>query len=818
MIPSSVRAVTRKHVSNFSRSNQLGLNRSPTALAHRPTNIGLRQRHFSSDNRPHPNVPRHYRLETRSFSSLTVRQQVESWRRWLSENSPKGFKNFYSENKGNSSNNSGSSNSGGGNKKGDNFPSGSDILMGAVGFAFISWLFVNQLWSDGKEITWQQFRTKYLDQGRVMSIEVFNKELAKVTLVDSKERPYFMIGSVDSFESNLTHAQEALGVAPEDFIDVTYSGTPNLLSLLPAALMIAFMIHALSTGRNSGGLGGIGGMGGKRGIFNIGKANPKVVKPGEQTKVKFDDVAGLDEAKVEIREFVEFLKNPQKFRALGAKIPKGGLLEGPPGTGKTLLAKAVAGEASVPFFSMSGADFIEMFVGVGPSRVRDLFAEARENAPCIIWIDEIDAVGAKRTGGQFSGGHSERDNTLNQLLVEMDGFSSTENVVVLAGTNRKDILDKALLRPGRLDRHINVGLPDIRGREQIFEVHLKPIKISYKKNDLAKRLAALTPGFSGADIANLANEAALIAARKDKQGVELVDFEAAADRVIGGLEKQNHTMTQREKELVAYHESGVGRVSRVRSWSPITSRELVAYHESGHAVCGWFLEHASPLLKVTVVPRASGALGFAQYLPNELALYQKDQLFHMSVMALGGRAAEEVFFGKISTGAADDLRKVTAIASSQIIHYYDPNDQFKKPFSETTGQMIDEEVREMVAMAYTKAVELVKEKKEVCMRLAQRLLKDETVNHDVLLEILGDRPFKSDAYRSYLEEKFKKDDKPAAEGEDGTVKAEAASGESSSSGSSSSTNAADASSSTPEAEVEEETTTKKKEKASDAGK
>lgn len=396
----------------------------------------------------------------------------------------------------------------------------------------------------------------------------------------------------------------------------------------------------------------------------------------------------------------------------------------------------MAGEASVPFFSISGSDFIEMFVGVGPSRVRDLFSEARKHAPCIIFIDEIDAVGRARGKGQ-AGGHDERENTLNQLLVEMDGFSTTEGVVVLAGTNRKDILDKALLRPGRFDRQILIDKPDLRGRTQIFAVHLKPLKTNHDISDLSARLAALTPGFAGADIANLCNEAALIAARSNKDFVELVDFEKATDRIIGGLEKQHNLMSQAE-------------------------RKRVAYHEAGHAVIGWFLEHADPLLKVTIVPRGNGALGFAQYLPKELSLYTSAQLLDMMCMTLGGRAAEQHFFDLVSSGAADDLSKVTRIAQAQIVSYgmsaklgqvsyhHDDEQQFTKPFSEATAQTIDEEVRALISGAYERTQTLITTHAEKVDALAKELLELETINHDVIVRVLGPRPFTTDAYSSFI--------------------------------------------------------------------
>jgi cell division protease FtsH len=448
-------------------------------------------------------------------------------------------------------------------------------------------------------------------------------------------------------------------------------------------------------------------------------------------------------------EFVQFLKDPDVFTNLGAKIPKGALLVGPPGTGKTMLAKAVAGEASVPFYSISGSDFIEMFVGVGPARVRDLFEKAREDAPCIIFIDEIDAVGRARSKAGSMGGNDERENTLNQLLVEMDGFNPSEGVVVLAGTNRADILDAALLRPGRFDRQINIDKPDILGREQIFKVHLKGKKIASGEDEphLAKRLAALTPGFAGADIANICNEGALIAARGDKEGIELVDFEKAVDRVIGCLEKPNSLMNKKE-------------------------RELVAYHEAGHAVAGWFLEHADPLLKVTIVPRGNGALGFAQYLPKELSLYQTEQLVDMICMALGGRCAEQIFFGKISTGASDDLKKVTNIAYAQatvygmsekignISYQQDEGDnQFTKPYSEATAKLIDEEVSKMVQDSYDRTMALLTLHKDKVDLLAKKLMELETISHDTIADVLGERQYSTPAYLEYV--KNSRSTKPA---------------------------------------------------------
>lgn len=569
---------------------------------------------------------------------------------------------------------------------------------------------------------------------------------------------YFNIGSVDNFERKLETVQRDLNIPPRDFIPVQYVNETNygaeLMRFMPTLLVLGAWFVMMR------GMGSGGGGGGMSSVFRIGKSKAKKINK-EQVNVTFKDVAGVDEAKREVMEFVEFLKNPKRFTDLGAKIPKGALLCGPPGTGKTLLAKATAGEASVPFYSISGSDFIEMFVGVGPARVRDLFKEARESAPCIVFIDEIDAVGRQRGKGGFSGGNDERENTLNQLLVEMDGFSPSTGVVVLAGTNRADILDAALTRPGRFDRQIQVDRPDIKGRSEIFQVHLKPVKVAGNLEEIANRMAALTPGFTGADIANICNEAAIVAARRNKTSVDLNDFELATERIIAGLE--SHKLISPEE------------------------KRIVAYHEAGHAVAGWNLEHADPLLKVTIVPRGSGALGFAQYLPKEVFLRTREQIMDMVCMTLAGRASEEIFFEKVTTGASDDLRKVTQIVY-QMIQVYGMNDRIgnlafpkqeggfgmeQRAYSENTAQAMDEEAKKLVDEAYQRTLLLLNEKKVQIKNIAELLLKKETINHDDIVTAIGPRPFV--AHKEYAEfiESIKpmvSDAAPASEatkGEDG---------------------------------------------------
>ncbi len=530
------------------------------------------------------------------------------------------------------------------------------------------------------------------------------------------------IGSIDKFVEQYDAITK--NVPRDQKVDIIYEERNDVGTMLfnwGFLFLLLFGFWMLMR-RMTGG----GGPGGQ--IFNIGKSKAALFDAESKVKITFEDAAGLDEAKVEIMEIVEFLKNPSKFTKLGGKIPKGALLVGAPGTGKTLLAKAVAGEAGVPFFSLSGSDFVEMFVGVGAARVRDLFKQAKEKAPCIIFIDEIDAIGRSRGRGQIPGANDERENTLNSLLVEMDGFATDSGVIILAATNRPDVLDSALLRPGRFDRQISIDKPDINGREAIFKVHLKPIKLS-KEVDI-KKLAAQTPGFAGAEIANVCNEAALIAARKEKKEVEMADFQDAIDRVIGGLEKKNKLISPEEKKIVAYH-------------------------ESGHAVAGWYLEHADPLVKVSIVPRGIAALGYAQYLPKEQFLYQTDQLIDEMCMAFGGRVAEDIVFNKISTGALSDLERITKMAYSMVTVYgmnkeighmsfYDSKQSeynFQKPYSDSTAEKIDKEVKALIDFCYQRTRKLLNDHREQLEIISKELLEKEILFQTDLERLIGKRPF-----------------------------------------------------------------------------
>ncbi len=592
-----------------------------------------------------------------------------------------------------------------------------------------------------------------LNEQDVRSIVIINKEHIEITLTEkgiknkryrdmlNKQRsplpieqgPHFKyrFPSIETFVKDFNDSQDKF--SPKDRIYIeTVDRTDPLGAMIYWGLLILMVVGMVLLMRRMTGASGPGGQ-----IFNIGKSRAALFDADNKVRITFNDVAGLDEAKEEIKEIVDFLKNPGKFTKLGGKIPKGALLVGPPGTGKTLLAKAVAGEAAVPFFTLSGSDFVEMFVGVGAARVRDLFKQAKEKAPCIVFIDEIDAIGRSRGRGQVPGANDERENTLNSLLVEMDGFATDSGVIILAATNRPDVLDLALMRPGRFDRQISIDKPDIIGREAIFKVHLSPLRLHESVE--AKKLAAQTPGFAGAEIANVCNEAALIAARKDKDSVEMQDFYDAIDRVIGGLEKKNKIISPSEKKIVAYH-------------------------EAGHAVTGWFLEHADPLVKVSIVPRGVAALGYAQYLPREQFLYTTEQFIDEMCMAFGGRVAEDIVFNKISTGALSDLERITKMAYSMVsiygmnarvgnISFYDSKQSeyaFNKPYSEQTARVIDEEVSLLVERAYKRTKDLLSSKKDELEIIAQELLTKEVLFQTDLERLIGKRPFAQEtAYQAY---------------------------------------------------------------------
>lgn len=631
--------------------------------------------------------------------------------------------------------------------------------------------------ADSKELTFQEFKTNYLEKGMVKRLFVVNKFLVEAELLpqvvhDNRATQggffgtrapvvAFTIGSIDIFEEQMEEIQDKLKIDPEDRIPITYVDRASILQYLFPFLPTIILLGGLYfiTRKVGGGAGGAGNSGGGPfgGMFGVNKSKAKLFNKETDIKVSFKDVAGCDEAKQEIMEFVHFLKNPDKYTALGAKIPRGAILSGPPGTGKTLLAKATAGEAGVPFLSVSGSEFVEMFVGVGASRVRDLFEQARKMAPSIIFVDEIDAIGKERgKGGAMGGANDEREATLNQLLVEMDGFSTSDQVVVLAGTNRPDVLDSALMRPGRFDRHIQIDAPDVEGRKAIYKVHLKKLNLDknftrseVEREELAGKLAALTPGFAGADIANACNEAALIAARNNAACIELFHFEQAIERVIAGLEKKSRVLSPEEKKTVAYH-------------------------EAGHAVCGWYLKYADPLLKVSIIPRGQGALGYAQYLPPDQYLISEEQFQHRMIMALGGRVSEEIHFPSVTSGAHDDFKKVTQMANAMVTSLgmspeigcisYDQGDagfQVNKPFSEVTAKKIDSEVKRIVGDAHAKCTRLLKDNLEKVDKVAKELLSKEAITREDMIRLLGPRPFpeRNEAFEKYLDPKnLKKSD------------------------------------------------------------
>lgn len=636
------------------------------------------------------------------------------------------------------------------------------IIIGLFLFVILVTMFSRS--TSTVEITQKRFDSIYLAQD-VKDVVLVNNQFVEVTLKEEslnnekyrdelqekipfsvQKGPHykFLVSSPDNFDRHFSELEKKLPENARIGYKVDQRSDFSAIFLQWGFLFLIlfgfwYMMRRMATG-------GAGGQ-----IFNIGKSRAALFDAESKVKVTFSDVAGLEEAKEEIKEIVEFLQNPAKFTKLGGKIPKGALLIGPPGTGKTLLAKAVAGEANVPFFSLSGSDFVEMFVGVGAARVRDLFKQAKEKAPCIIFIDEIDAIGRSRGSGRMPGANDERENTLNSLLVEMDGFATDSGVIILAATNRPDVLDSALLRPGRFDRQISIDKPDIVGRDAIFKVHLKPLKLSEDVD--SKKLAGQTPGFAGAEIANVCNEAALIAARKNKASIDQQDFNDAIDRVIGGLEKKNKIISPEEKNIVAYH-------------------------EAGHAVAGWFLEHTDPLVKVSIVPRGVAALGYAQYLPKEQFLYQTEQLMDEMVMTLGGRAAEEITFNKISTGALSDLERVTKMAYSMVtiygmndrignVSFYDSKQSeynFTKPYSEHTAQAIDEEVKKLVELAYERSKTLLLEKRDALEILAKELLKKEVLFQSDLEQLIGKRPFeKQTAYQAFTEKKVTDTEKKVTE-------------------------------------------------------
>jgi cell division protease FtsH len=671
-----------------------------------------------------------------------------------------------SDNKNTNEKNTGKKPSGGGMGK-PKFGFSIYWIYAVIALIFIGLQFFGNFGNSAQELNMKEF-LEMVSAHEVKEVQVVNETFARITIREdalqkdkfSKLRdrgiskdanppgPHYVltIGPADKFEEKLQVAQANL--PEEEKLMVDYVQQNNMWEgilgwLIPIGLMVVIWIFIMRR---------MGGGGGGAQIFNIGKSRAKLFDKDAQVAINFNDVAGLDEAKVELNEIVDFLKNPKKYTTLGGKIPRGALLVGPPGTGKTLLAKAVAGEAKVPFFSLSGSDFVEMFVGVGASRVRDLFKQAKEKAPCIVFIDEIDAIGRARGRSVVQGANDERENTLNQLLTEMDGFESNNGVIILAATNRVDVLDKALIRPGRFDRQIMVDLPDLIGRKAIFKVHTRNLKIA-PGLDL-ELLAKQTPGFSGADIANVCNEAALIAARSNKTEIDRQDFNNAIDRVIGGLEKKN--------KIVSLHE-----------------KKVIAYHEAGHATVSWFLRYASPLVKVTIVPRGQ-SLGAAWYLPEERQITTTEQIMDDITATLGGRAAEELVFGKVSTGALSDLEKVTKQAYAMVtiyglndkignLSYYDSSGQsdysFSKPYSEATAVTIDQEVKRISDIAYSRAKEILTTHKEQLLALAEKLVEKEVIYREDLEELFGQRPYeeerKADQYVPPKKEDAQENVKPS---------------------------------------------------------
>lgn len=647
------------------------------------------------------------------------------------------------------------------------------IYIGIIVIFFGVQFFGGSGFSEPKKTSLAQFE-QFLQNGDVEKVNIIkNSRVAEVFLsTEAKSKPEhkganndqvfassenpdysFEFGDLQNFENKIEKIKEEQNLNTRVYYDTRSNYFSEILiGLLPIILIVGIWIFIMRR-MSKGGGGGPGGQ-----IFNIGKSKAKLFDEKKDIKTSFKDVAGLEGAKDEVQEIVDFLKHPDKYTNLGGKIPKGALLVGPPGTGKTLLAKAVAGEAGVPFFSLSGSDFVEMFVGVGASRVRDLFKQAKDKSPSIIFIDEIDAIGRSRGKGNMSGSNDERENTLNQLLTEMDGFGTNTNVIVIAATNRADVLDKALMRAGRFDRQIYVDLPDVREREEIFEVHLKPLKKVADELE-TEFLAKQTPGFSGADIANLCNEAALIAARNNSKAVGKQDFLDAVDRIVGGLEKKNKIMTVEEKKTIAFH-------------------------EAGHATVSWMLEYAAPLVKVTIVPRGQ-SLGAAWYLPEERQIVRTEQILDEMCATMGGRAAEKVIFNKISTGALSDLEKVTKQAKAMVtiyglndkignLTYYDSSGQsdynFTKPYSDKTSELIDEEISKLIEEQYLRAISILEKNKDKLTQLAELLLEKEVIFKDNLVEIFGERPFKKpemiNTYKKKVQKKEKKDDDTSSSAED----------------------------------------------------